>query len=256
VALATIGLFGSLIGTFAGGVLTEVMGLGRALWLFGFLQLTSNAGYILLAHFGGVDRTLMYSAVGFEMVASGLGSGAFSVLLLRMTQKRFSATQYALFSSLFGLPRLVAGPICGFLVHAVGWETFFWLTLPFGIPGMVILARFVPWGVKDPVFTVEPAGERAPLQPGDLLKRGLLGGVLGTLFGFLTSALLTALRILKDEPEKPFDLIGPLRALVAPQDPGGWITLIGLLAFGAVCGLFTAAITAARRGAGRELAEG
>lgn len=255
VALATIGLFGNLIGTFAGGLLTQVMGLGRSLWLFGFLQLTSNAGYILLAHLGGVDRPLMYGAVGFELVASGLGSGAFSVLLLRMTQKRFSATQYALFSSLFGLPRLVAGPICGFLVYALGWETFFWLTLPFGIPGMVMLARFVPWGVRDPVFTVEPPHARQPLTTGDLARRGLLGGVIATAFGLLTAALLDALRALRDEPEAPFDFAGPLRELLAPQDPGGWITLIGLLAFGAVCGVLTAAVAAARSGAGRELVE-
>jgi MFS transporter, PAT family, beta-lactamase induction signal transducer AmpG len=253
--LATIGLFGSLIGTFAGGLLTQGLGLGRALWLFGFLQLFSNAGYILLAHVGGVDRPLMIGAVSFEMLASGLGSGAFSVLLLRMTQKRFSATQYALFSSLFGLPRLVAGPICGFLVHAVGWETFFWLTLPFGIPGMVMLSRFVPWGVRDPVFTIEQPRECAPITAGGLAARGLAGGLIALAFGFLTSALLTALRAVKDEPDKPFDLGGPLAALLRPADAGDWVTLLGLLAFGAVCGLLTAAVTAARRGAGRELAE-
>ena len=55
----------------------------------------------------------MYAATSFELLTSGLGTGAFSVLLLRMTQKRFSATQYALFSSLFALPRLLAGPITG-----------------------------------------------------------------------------------------------------------------------------------------------
>ena len=68
------------------------------------------------------NRPLMYGATGFESLASGMGTGAFSVLLLRLTEKRFSATQYALFSSLFGLPRLFAGPICGFLVAAVGWR--------------------------------------------------------------------------------------------------------------------------------------
>ena len=251
-----IGLVGNIVGTFVGGLLTEALGLGRALWIFGFLQLFSNVGYVLLAHRAASNRPLMYGAIGFEMFASGLGSGAFSVLLLRMTQKRFSATQYALFSSLFGLPRIVSGPICGFLVDAVGWETFFWSTLAVRHPGHADARPLRALGGKDPVFTVEPPGERAPLQPGDLLRRGLLGGVIGTCFGFLISALLTALRILKDEPEKSFDLVGPLRALVAPHDPGGWITLIGLLAFGAVCGLFTAAITAARRGAGRELAEG
>jgi PAT family beta-lactamase induction signal transducer AmpG len=255
VALATIGLLAALVGTFVGGLLTEVVGLGRALWLFGFLQLFSNVGYILLAHQGGVNRPLMYGAIGFELAASGLGSGAFGVLLLRITQRRFSATQYALFSSLFGLPRLVAGPICGFLQYAVGWETFFWLTLPFGIPGLVMLARFVPWGVKDPIFTVEPPREQAPLTTAGLVGRGLLGGTIAASFGLLVSALLSALRTLKDQPEAPFDLAGPLAALFRPTDLGGWVGLFGLVAFGFVCGLMTAAVAAARRGAGRDLAQ-
>ena len=95
-------------------MLTAPLGLGHSLWIFGFLQIFSNVGYVLIAAEGEVNRTLMLSAIGFETFSSGLGTGAFSVLLLRMTQKRFSATQYALFSSLFGLPRILAGPIAGF----------------------------------------------------------------------------------------------------------------------------------------------
>ena len=254
VALATIGLIGSLVGTFVGGVLTEVIGLGRALWVFGFLQIFSNFGYVLLAGHGGVDRPLMYGAIGFETLTSGLGSGAFSVLLLRMTQRRFSATQYALFSSLFSLPRLVSGPICGFAVYAVGWYPFFWSTLLAGIPGMLMLARFVPWGVRDLVFTVEEPHYKEPLTKTALAQRGLVGAVVGTGFGALVSALLTALRALKDHPRTPFDLLTPLAALVRPATGSDWITSVGLLVFGAVCGLFTAAIAAARHGAGRELA--
>jgi PAT family beta-lactamase induction signal transducer AmpG len=86
-----------------------------------------------------------------------MGTGAFSVLLLRLTEKRFSATQYALFSSLFGLPRLFAGPVSGFLAYGFGWRTFFWITVAAGIPGMLLLARFVPLGVREPVLEVESA---------------------------------------------------------------------------------------------------
>jgi PAT family beta-lactamase induction signal transducer AmpG len=63
----------------------------------------------------------MYAATGFELLTSGMGTGAFSVLLLRLTERRFSATQYALFSSLFALPRILAGPIAG-AVNAMGWS--------------------------------------------------------------------------------------------------------------------------------------
>lgn len=156
VSLATVGLTATLVGTFLGGLLTTVLGLGHMLWLGGFLQIFSNVGYILLAG-SAVDRPLLIAAMAFENFTQGLGTGAFSVLLLRLTQKRFSATQYALFSSLFGLPRVWAGPISGFLVKAMGWEVFFWLTMVAGIPGLLLLQRFVPLGVREPSFEMDTA---------------------------------------------------------------------------------------------------
>ena len=81
------------------------------------------------------NRPLMYAAQAFELGSSGLGHGAFGVLLLRLTQKRFSATQYALLSSLFTLPRMLAGPVAGVLADAIGWRDFFVLTVVFGVPG-------------------------------------------------------------------------------------------------------------------------
>ena len=164
VALATIGLIATLAGTFIGGALTTVVGLGHSLWIFGLLQTLSNLGYVVLAD-SPVNRPLMYGATGFETFTSGLGTGAFGVLLLRLTERRFSATQYALFSSLFGLPRIVAGPICGFLVGAVGWQRFFWITIATGIPGLLLLARFVPPGVREPALDVVPAGDPAAGNP-------------------------------------------------------------------------------------------
>jgi len=148
VALATIGLAATLTGTFLGGVLTTVVGLGHALWIGGVLQIVSNLGYILLAG-SAPNLALLSGAMAFENLTQGMGTGAFSVLLLRLTQKRFSATQYALFSSLFGLPRLGAGPVSGFLVNAMGWPAFFWLTIVAGIPGLLFLQRFVPLGVRE-----------------------------------------------------------------------------------------------------------
>jgi PAT family beta-lactamase induction signal transducer AmpG len=148
VGLATIGLAATLGGTFLGGLLTTVAGLGHSLWIGGLLQLASNLGYILLAD-SPPDRALLTAAMAFENLTQGLGTGAFSVLLLRLTQKRFSATQYALFSSLFGLPRLWSGPLSGFLVNAMGWQAFFWLTIVAGIPGLLLLHRFAPLGVRE-----------------------------------------------------------------------------------------------------------
>jgi PAT family beta-lactamase induction signal transducer AmpG len=258
VALSTIGLVGTLAGTFIGGALTNVMGLGRSLWVFGALQIFSNVGYAVLAMVGEVNRPLMYGAIGFETFSSGLGTGAFSVLLLRMTQKRFSATQYALFSSLFGLPRLIAGPIAGFSVYAVGWTTFFWSTLVAGIPGMLLLARFVPINVREPRFEVKPPVDRGPMRRGELARKGLLGFLIGSVSAAMVMAVLTALRAMREAGEagQPviFDLVTPLAGLFQPTSGAEWLSLFGLLTFGVVCGLLTAAVVAARHGAGRELA--
>ena len=254
IALSSVGVVGNVLGTFVGGLLTAPLGLGRALWIFGFFQIFSNAGYAILAAQDGVNRPLMLAAIGFETLSSGLGSGAFSVLLLRMTQKRFSATQYALFSSLFGLPRILSGPIAGYAAYAYGWEAFFWATLPVGIPGMILLSRFVPWNAREVDFQVEPPRMRKPLTRRELFLRGLAGTVVGIVTAAAITAALSALKALRDNPAAPFDFLTPLAALVRPADGGGWLTLLGLLTFGIVCGLFTAAVTAARHGAGQELA--
>jgi PAT family beta-lactamase induction signal transducer AmpG len=152
IALASLSVILTVGGTFAGGLVTTAVGLGRALWIFGGLQIFSNAGYFLLSVLDGPNLVAMYGATGFEVFTSGLGMGAFGVLLLRLTEKRFSATQYALFSSLFALPRVVAGPMTGFTVAAIGWPAFFLLTMVLGVPGLMMLARFVPLKVREPVF--------------------------------------------------------------------------------------------------------
>ena len=166
IALASLSVILTIAGTFAGGIVTTTMGLGHALWIFGVLQIFSNAGYFLLSVLDRPNLVAMYGATGFEVFTSGLGMGAFGVLLLRLTEKRFSATQYALFSSLFALPRVVAGPITGFTVAAIGWPSFFLLTMVLGIPGLLMLARFVPIGVREPELdtggqNVEPRSARS-----------------------------------------------------------------------------------------------
>ena len=253
VGLATIGLAAMMFGVLLGGILTTTMGLGHSLWLFGFLQIFSNIGYILLAR-SDTDRLLMYGAMAFENAAKGLGTGAFMVLLLRMTQKRFSATQYALFSSLFALPRIVSGPISGFTVDAFGWEVFFWGTFVAGIPGLLLLQRFAPLGTRDPQFTVEEVKDRRRLAPGQLSVRGVLGGIVGGIFATLCVATLGALGAMRSAPTAGFDLEAALARLGNPADIGGWMQVIGIITFGVIVGLMTAAVFAARHGEAGEIA--
>jgi MFS transporter, PAT family, beta-lactamase induction signal transducer AmpG len=253
VALATIGMVGTIVGAFIGGWVTTLAGLGHSLWVFGLLQIFSNIGYFLLAGLAAPSIPAMYAATGFELLTSGMGTGAFSVLLIRMTQKRFSATQYALFSSLFALPRLLAGPVSGFVVDAIGWRTFYLATLSMGIPGLVMLARFVPPGVREPQFTVEAVERKRPLSHRELLARGLLGALLSGGIAFFGLAILGALKTMRENPAVGFDLKRALSMLVNPVEITDWVQLFGVAAFVVIGGLFAAAIAAARQGAGAEI---
>jgi PAT family beta-lactamase induction signal transducer AmpG len=247
IALATVGLVATIVGSFIGGWVTTLVGLGHSLWVFGLLQVFSNVGYFLLARADGPDLTLMYSATSFELLTSGMGTGAFSVLLLRLTQKRFSATQYALFSSLFALPRLLAGPITGFAVDAIGWQAFFLSTMVLGVPGLVMLARFVPPGVREPEFEVEEVDRGGSVSRGGLAMRGVVGAALSGVGAYVLVALLAALKTLREVPGAGFDLPAALARVVTPASITDWVQLAGIFVFAAIAGLFTAAIAAARR---------
>jgi PAT family beta-lactamase induction signal transducer AmpG len=248
-ALATVAIFTTVGGTIIGGSLTQMMGLGHALWVFGVVQILSNIGYILVAQSAEPNLVLMYGAMGFEQFTQGLGTGAFGVLLLRLTQKRFSATQFALFSSLFGIPRTLAGPVSGFLVYSLGWPTFFWVTIFAGIPGLLLLQRFVPLGVREPVFSVSERPPAGPLTRRKLVTTIVAAALVAFLIGYLTLALMNALTNFKNAPKYGFQYGGALEALSEPASISDWWMLVAVLTFALVSGLFAAAIVAARHGA-------
>jgi PAT family beta-lactamase induction signal transducer AmpG len=245
VARTTIGQAAAILGTLLGGVLTDRIGLGRSLWIFGFLQLVSNLGYAAVAEVGP-SRPVMYAAQAFEHLSSGLGSGAFGVLLLRLTQKRFSATQYALLSSLFTLPRVLAGPVTGVLADAMGWRDFFVLTVAFGVPGLLMLARFVPWRARDVEFEVAAPTRGRPLSRAGLAGRVGLGAALAlavALGGLALAAGLAGLRA-----GRGFTAWAAVDQLLRPESPADWTAAVGLLVFAVLGGLATAAALVARRG--------
>ena len=246
VGLTTVGLLCTVGGTFLGGIASVRIGLGRALWLFGALQIVSNVGYLWIAQIP-TTRWAMYSAMSFEMITSGMGMGAFGVLLLRLTAKRFSTTQYALFSSMFALPRVVGGPITGFVVHQLGWTSFFVFTMVAGVPGMILLARFVPWGQREIEVDVESDGLRGTVDRKAAWRRGSGGGIVGMALALLLVGLGDALTTLQERPEAGFDLGRSLGLLLRPEGSGGWILLAGLVVFSLICGILGAA-SGIRRG--------
>ncbi|HKH70225.1 MAG TPA: MFS transporter [Vicinamibacterales bacterium] len=233
----------TLIATFGGAIfgswLTTLAGLGHSLWIFGFLQLFSNLGYYLLSILGRPIGLALYGAAGFELLASGMGTGAFSVLLLRLTEKRFSATQYALFSSLFALPRVVAGPITGFAVNAVGWPTFFLSTLVIGIPGLLMLHRFAPFGVREPKF--EHEGRIAAAPTSRLIGPSIAAAVGLAIVAALLVAVLDAMQATRANPPAAFDIGAAIWRVSHPTNVGGWVQIGGILAFAVIGGLFIGA---------------
>jgi MFS transporter, PAT family, beta-lactamase induction signal transducer AmpG len=253
VASGTVGLIATLVGTFLGGLWTTSLGVGRALWVFGVLQAVSNLGYAVLAE-AGPNRPLMYAAMAIEAGTTGMGTGAFSVLLLRLTQRRFSATQYALFSSIFALGRTVSGPPAGAMVDAIGWRDFYLLTVLTAIPGMVMLQRFAPWRQReipeDPLEHLPDQVGGRPLSWAGLGLRAALGGLLGAAVGLLAIATLAALK--SSRQGGTFDLGGALGAVLSPQRAMDYVDLAGAAILGGVSALSVAGYLAARRAAGRE----
>jgi PAT family beta-lactamase induction signal transducer AmpG len=247
-ALATIGVAGFVAGSFAGGWMTTIIGLGHSLWAFGVLQLFSNLGYYWLAVLDGPDPVAMYAATGFEMLASGMGSGAFSVLLLRLTEKRFSATQYALLSSLFALPRVVAGPITGLTVGAVGWPAFYLAATVVGVPGLAMLGRFVPFGEREPDLQPRPPASLATPNADRIPALGLFATVA---LAAIAVSLLAELDAFVSDNAVP-GIAGAFREavwrLLLPADVTGWVSLGGVAAFAIVGGMLFAASRARPQG--------
>jgi MFS transporter, PAT family, beta-lactamase induction signal transducer AmpG len=140
-------LFGSwatIAGAIGGGVLMLRLGVQRSLWVFGVLQAVSTAGFAVLARIGG-SLAALSGVIAFESVTGGMGTSAFVAFMASLTNKKFTATQYALLTSIMGLPRVLASAPTGLAAKHMGWEWFFILCTLAAIPGMVVLARFAPW---------------------------------------------------------------------------------------------------------------
>lgn len=134
----TFGLLAGLLGALAGGWVVTRMRLFPALMVLGVMQALVNLGYIWLVH-SGPSLYALAIVVGMENFFSGLGSTAFVVLVTALCNVRFSATQYALLSSLAAVGRVFLGPLAAWLVPLVGWSNFFAITALSALPGLLLL---------------------------------------------------------------------------------------------------------------------
>ncbi|OUS11245.1 AmpG family muropeptide MFS transporter [Gammaproteobacteria bacterium 53_120_T64] len=137
-------LWPMIVGGLLGGLMMIRIGINRALWVFGVVQLLSIFGFALMAHVGE-GLWLLALVIGFEYLGVGLGAAAFIAFIARTTSRLHSATQFALFTALTAVPRTVASAGTGYLVEAVGWEQFFYICALLALPGMLLLFKVAPW---------------------------------------------------------------------------------------------------------------
>lgn len=156
---AVVKLFGfwaTLGGATLGGIWILRIGLGRALWLFGIGQMLSTLGFVALASLAP-SLPALAAVIAFENLTGGLGTAAFVGFMAALTDRRFTATQYALLSSLMGIPRVLAAAPTGLLAEVLGWSVFFFACALIALPGLFLL-RWMPR------LMPEAAGAGAPAQ--------------------------------------------------------------------------------------------
>jgi MFS transporter, PAT family, beta-lactamase induction signal transducer AmpG len=139
-----VGLAATIVGVIMGGGAIARIGVNRSLWVFGILQAASNFAYLLLAY-AGRQYSAMAVTIVIENVCYGLATAALVGFIMTLCNPRFSATQYALLSSLIAVGRDVLAAPSGSLAETLGWPAFFLISVVASIPGLMILPFFAPW---------------------------------------------------------------------------------------------------------------
>jgi PAT family beta-lactamase induction signal transducer AmpG len=153
-----LGLGATIVGALAGGGLVARIGINRSLWVFGVLQAVSNLAYYLLA-LAGKSYGFLVATMIVENFCQGLVTAGFIAFLMSLCSVRFSATQYALLSSLMGASRDVLVAPSGSLAEATGWPLYFLLTVIAAVPGLLLLPFFAPWNREAPTLAAVHTGE-------------------------------------------------------------------------------------------------
>jgi PAT family beta-lactamase induction signal transducer AmpG len=136
----TFGFAALLAGGLLAGLVIYRWGIIPSLLIFGLLQMISTAGFAVLAVVGNHLPTLT-AVIAFENLTGGMGTTAFVAFMASLTDKRFTATQYALLSSIMSIPRVLAGSVTGLLATWLGWAGFFIVCTLLAIPGLLLIAK-------------------------------------------------------------------------------------------------------------------
>ena len=132
------GFWATIGGGLLGGIILLRWGILRSLWIFGILQAVSTAGFALLANLPPT-LSLLAGVIAFENLSGGMGTAAYVAYMASLTNKKFTATQYALLSSLMGVPRVLAAAPTGYAVSTLGWSSFFIFCTLAALPGLMLL---------------------------------------------------------------------------------------------------------------------
>jgi PAT family beta-lactamase induction signal transducer AmpG len=173
------GLWPAVIGGLIGGLWMVKLGINRALWLFGVVQLVSIFGFAWLAWIGrhetvgALELTQLALVIGFEALGVGLGTAAFVAFIARATHPALHGDAVrAVHQPDAAVPRTFINATTGYLIELLGWFPFFMLCALLAVPGMVLLLKVAPWNpprtaaFAPGVTFVTPAGEVAPKQQG------------------------------------------------------------------------------------------
>jgi PAT family beta-lactamase induction signal transducer AmpG len=139
-----VGLWASVAGGILGGLWMIKLGTNRALWVFGVVQGVAILGFAWLAKMGA-DPVLLGAVIGFEAFGVGLGTAAFVAFIARATDVRYTATQFALFTSLAAVPRTLVNASAGYIQSSLGWYHFFLICTLLAVPGMLLLPKVAAW---------------------------------------------------------------------------------------------------------------
>jgi len=151
-------LWPAIIGGTLGGLLMLKIGINRALWLFGGVQLITIIGFAILAEVGDSKITLAI-VISLEYLGVGLGTAAFTAFIARSTHPAYTATQFALFTAFMAIPRTFANASVGFIVEQLGWTQFFIFCTVIAIPGMLLLFKVAPWNQSDEEASLKSFGK-------------------------------------------------------------------------------------------------
>ena len=134
----TIGMVCVILGAISGGWFVTRFGIFHALVWLGLVQMLSNLGYVVAAS-AETGRAGLYGAAIAESFCDGLGTAAFMSFLMYICDRENAATEYAILSATFALPRTMIGSTSGVLAEQIGYANYFWLTAALALPGLALL---------------------------------------------------------------------------------------------------------------------